>query len=283
MLKKRVLVGLVLVCAASLSAQDSLRQKIEVDWADAVQEAKRVEYNSPTAAVVRRAEELSIDPFKPPPRPEPSGAKGWRDGAPGWFSVSGVKEYQLYTKEPPRTPLPYKGCLPQPLGVDYEFAMSVYTGPVKLTKESLWVPWPFALDVEGSKLDAPMPVLEGGYYEYQWAIDIPKTVSFEPLNMTGVQDWLKHMGYSGTLDVKKWNYTYLDSEYHGSPGYPEGKFRVYVHCGVNVVSGDTWFRLRAQDGDAGHDLYGRMHPTMGRSGPPVGFYVNAMYRGLIPK
>jgi hypothetical protein len=285
-MKKSVLVGLVLVCTASLSAQDSLSERIDKDWQEAVKAAKVAEYKQQQAIpdiLWRLDPVLSAKggPLKtvPPPSPE-----GWRGNAPGWFrEAEKIQGYQLERRPPREVPLPYKGIEPQPLGdYGYNLAQHVYSGgPVPLTKESLWIPWPFALDVESNFYDAPMPVLEGGYVEYQWRIDFKKPMQFEPLKMTGIEDWLRHMGSSANPD--KWHYTFLDSDSHWSYNYPANTYSAFVYCGVNLVSGSVWFRIQVLDGDTQRTIYGPVHPVLGRNAPPLGFYANAMYRGLLSK
>jgi hypothetical protein len=286
MMKKRVLVGLALVCAASISAQDSLREKIESDWRQAEQAATLAEFKEfqKLPNELWRLDPVLSEKGGPPEVTPPPAPGNWSGSAPTWFSEPGkIRDYGLRRYGIPDKPPAHKGIVPNPLGAEgYRLAQHVYSGgPVSLTAASLWIPFPFALDVESNFTRAPTPVLEGGFVEYQWRVDFKKPMKFEPRKMTGVEDWLRHMGSSVYLD--KWHYTFIDYDYYYSYNYPANTFSAMVRCGVNLVSGDVWFRIHVLDGDTQRDMYGPLHPVLGRKAPPLGFYVNAMYPGLLSK
>jgi hypothetical protein len=276
-MRKLILVLLVLVCAAlGISAQDSLRKICAVDWFECryVENAFTVIHKWYTPAQVFVREGTSEEGAPPPKAPD-----GWRDdGSPDWFKGGEVLNYRVrFYKVPDR---PARGIYPMPMGKDFAGLTENYTGPVKLTPESTWVPWPFIANAADNFATADEIDVAGDLYGWLWLVDCDKSAPFDPFESTGVKDWLRHLGSSAVLD--KWHYAPLDISYTGYMRWLPGLNHAYVSVSANMATGDVWVAIRVRDGDAPHDLRrGGEQFANPDNRMPRGFYVSAHYPGLL--
>jgi hypothetical protein len=276
-MRRLVLVAAVLFCTAlGISAQDSLCKICLIDWMGyrVVESTFKTILKWYTPAQVHSREGTSYAGDPPPKTPD-----GWRDdGSPDWFKGGTVLNNRSdFYKTPSR---PARGIYPMPMGKDFAGLTENYTGPVKLTPESTWVPWPFIANAADNFATADEVDVIGSLYGWSWLVDCDKSEPFDPFESTGVKDWLRHLGSSAVLD--KWHYAPLDVSDTGLMRWLSGINHAYVSVSANMTTGDVWVAIRVRDGDAPHDLRrGGEQFANPDNRMPSGFYVSAHYPGLL--